>query len=82
MSEFGSVRIKMDELIRTRGISKNHFCHLAQLQSAQLNSLDNSVTRLDTAVLCRICMALDCRIEDLLEFIPRYITSYIRHLIP
>ena len=38
MSEFGSVRIKLDELIRTRGISKNHFCHLAQLQSAQLNS--------------------------------------------
>lgn len=72
MSEFGSVRIKLDELIRTRGISKNHFCHLAQLQSAQLNSyLDNSVTRLDTAVLCCICMALDCRIEDLLEFIPR-----------
>ena len=72
MSEFGSVRIKLDELIRTRGISKNHFCHLAQLQSAQLNSyLDNSVTRLDTAVLCRICMLLDCRIEDLLEFIPR-----------
>ena len=29
-----------------------------------------TVTRLDTAVLARLCYALDCKIEDLLEYVP------------
>ncbi|MBQ8232621.1 MAG: helix-turn-helix transcriptional regulator [Lachnospiraceae bacterium] len=28
------------------------------------------MTRLDTAVLARLCTVLECTIEDLLEFIP------------
>ncbi len=41
------------------------------MQRTQINQYcSNKVTRLDTAVLARICSTLDCRIEDLLEFIP------------
>lgn len=41
------------------------------MQRTQLNLYcSNKVTRLDTAVLARLCTALDCRIEDLLEFVP------------
>ncbi|MBQ7316385.1 MAG: helix-turn-helix transcriptional regulator [Clostridia bacterium] len=71
MEQFGSIKIKLDELIQKRGISKNKLCQRAQLQHTQLNHFcKNEITRLDTDVLARICTVLDCRIEDLLEFVP------------
>lgn len=69
--DYGYIRIKLAELIEERGISKNKLSHRAEMQRSQINQYcSNQVTRLDTAVLARICSTLDCRIEDLLEFIP------------
>ena len=43
----------------------------AEMQRTQLNQFcKGTVTRLDTAVLARLCYALDCKIEDLLEYVP------------
>ena len=69
--DFGYIRIKVDELIEAKGISKNKLAHRAEMQRTQLNQYcNNEITRLDTAVLARLCSALDCRIEDILEFVP------------
>jgi putative transcriptional regulator len=69
--DYGYIRIKLAELIEERGLSKNKLSHKAEMQRSQINQYcNNDVTRLDTAVLARICCTLDCRIEDLLEFIP------------
>lgn len=69
--DYGYIHIKLAELIEERGISKNKLSHRAEMQRSQINQYcNNQVTRLDTAVLARICSTLDCRIEDLLEFIP------------
>jgi putative transcriptional regulator len=69
--DYGYIRIKLAELIEDRGLSKNKLSHKAEMQRSQINQYcNNDVTRLDTAVLARICCTLDCRIEDLLEFIP------------
>ena len=71
MEQYGTIKIKLDELIKKSGISKNKLCHRAELQRTQLNHYcNNEITRLDTDVLSRICTVLDCRIEDLLEFVP------------
>ena len=68
---YGSIRIKLKELIEEKGISKNKLAHRAEMQRTQLNQYcNNQVTRLDTYVLARLCTALDCKIEDLLEFVP------------
>ena len=68
---YGSIKIKLSELIEEKNISKNKLAHRAEMQRTQLNQYcNNEITRLDTAVLARLCTALDCRIEDLLEFIP------------
>lgn len=68
---YGKIRIKLDELIKQKGISKNRLSHKAEMQRTQLNNYcNNKITRLDTDVLARLCSALDCRIEDLLEFVP------------
>ena len=70
-NDYGHIKIKLDELIKERGISKNELSHKAEMQRTQINQYCNGeITRLDTAVLARICSTLDCRIEDLLEFVP------------
>lgn len=71
MQEYGTIHIKLDELIKKAGISKNKLSHRAEMQRTQINHYcNNEITRLDTDVLARICTVLDCKIEDLLEFIP------------
>lgn len=71
MENYGTIKIKLDELIKKSGISKNMLGHKAQMQRTQLNNYcKNEITRLDTDVLARICTALNCEIGDLLEFIP------------
>ena len=50
--DYGTVRIKLNELIEQQGISKNRLAHRAEMQRTQLNQYCNGeVTRLDIAVL-------------------------------
>jgi len=69
--KYGTVKIKLDELIEHKGISKNKLSHRAEMQRSQINHYcSNTITRLDIDVLARLCTALDCSISDLLEFVP------------
>ena len=69
--EYGTIRIKLDELIENAGLSKNKLSHRAEMQRSQINHYrNNEITRLDIDVLARICTVLECSIGDLLEFIP------------
>lgn len=71
MNEYGTIKIKLNELIKEKGISKNKLSHKAEMQRTQINNYcKNKITRLDTDVLARICSVLDCSIGDLLEFEP------------
>ena len=69
--DYGTIRIKLDEMIEKQNISKNKLAHRAEMQRIQLNQFcKGTVTRLDTAVLARLCCALNCKIENLLEYVP------------
>lgn len=71
MEEYGTVHIKLQELIEKSGISKNKLSHKAEMQRTQLNNYcNNKIVRLDIDVLARICTVLNCSIGDLLEFVP------------
>ncbi len=71
MNEYGKIIIKLDSLIEKSKMSKNKLCQRAEMQRTQLNNFcNNKITRLDTDVLARLCTVLDCKIEDLIEFVP------------
>ena len=71
MNEYGTIKIKLDSLIKESGMSKNLFSHKAEMQKTQINRYcQNKVTRLDVAVIARICTVLKCEVGDLIEFIP------------
>lgn len=67
----GVIRIKLDDLLKESGLSKNKLSHRAEMQRTQINNYcKNNVSRVDMDVLARICTVFGCKIEDLLEFIP------------
>jgi len=71
LNQNGSIKIHLGQLLKKSGLSKNKFCQKAEIQRSQLNGyINNTITRLDTEVLVRICHTLNCSISDLLEYIP------------
>jgi len=69
--EYGTIKIKLSELIEKEGISKNKLSHKAEMQRSQINNYcNNKISRLDIDVLARICTVFNCEIGDLLEFVP------------
>ena len=71
MESNGTIRIKLKELLEKNGLSKNKLSHRAEMERTQINHYcNNTITRLDTDVLARLCKTLNCSISDLLEYIP------------
>lgn len=71
MGRYGRIQINLAKLIEENGLSKNKLSHRAEMQRTQINGYcNNTITRLDTDVLARLCTTLHCGIGDLLEFIP------------
>ena len=69
--DHGKIKIKIADVMKEKQISKTKLSYLAFLQLRQLNNFVNEkATRVDFDVLARICHALDCKIEDILEYVP------------
>lgn len=70
--DHGKIKIKIADVMKEKQISKTKLSYLAFLQLRQLNNLINEkAARVDFDVLARICHALDCKIEDILEYVPK-----------
>lgn len=71
MADHGRIKIKIGEVLKERNMSKTQLTYLAFVQRGQLKKLmDGEAARVDFDVLARICNALDCKIEDILEYVP------------
>ena len=69
--EYGTIKIKLDELLKNRGISKRKIGRMAEMNWSQVDKYcKGEITRFDADVLVRMCMALDCKLSDLLEYVP------------
>ena len=70
-TEFGTVKIHLEEVMKKSDISINKLSFRAEMQRTQLKKYcKNEVQRLDIAVLSRLCYALECDLHDLIEYIP------------
>lgn len=68
---FGHLEIRLNELLKKKGLSKNKLSYKAEMNWKQIdNYCTNNITRLDVYVLCKLCTVLECGIEDLLVFHP------------
>lgn len=69
--DYGHIRIKLAEVMQEQNISINKLAFRAEMQRTQLKAyMKNEVQRLDVSVLSRLCYALECTLEDLIEYVP------------
>ncbi|WP_198941924.1 helix-turn-helix transcriptional regulator [Anaerovibrio sp. JC8] len=69
--EYGRINIKLGDILQEQNISINKLAFRAELQRSQVRGYcKNTIQRIDTGVLARLCHALDCDVSDLIEYIP------------
>lgn len=69
--DYGHLEIRLNELIKKKGLNRNRVAIKAAMNWKQVDKYcENDISRLDTFVLCKLCTALECTIQDLLVFIP------------
>lgn len=62
------IHIRLDEIMKEKGVSKNKLCQNCKLERTQLNNYcKGKVKRFDLVILVRICEYLDCTVNDILE---------------
>ncbi|MGN0630171.1 MAG: helix-turn-helix domain-containing protein [Ruminococcus sp.] len=62
------IYIDLENLLKEKGISKNKVCEACKLQRTQFNNYcKNKVSRIDLAILTRLCEYLDCTPNDILK---------------
>lgn len=70
--DYGSVKVKLAEMLELRGITRNR---LRTLTGVKYDVIDryykgNNIAMADLDFLAKVCCVLNCRIEDLLEYVP------------
>lgn len=67
--EYGRVHIRLNEILETRGITRNQ---LATAVNSKFQIIDkwckDDVEQMDLDLLARICYALDCPVEAIVEY--------------
>ena len=70
-ADYGRVELRLKEIMDERGITRNQ---LAKLIDARFEVVGKwykgEVEKMDLDILARICYALDCTAEDIIQYIP------------
>lgn len=70
MQNFGKIIFKIDQVWEEKNISKNKLEKEANLQRTQLNSYcNNKVKRIDLETIAKICYVLECKVEDIMDYV-------------
>ena len=64
------IRILLSDLLRIRGWTQRDLAFKARVREATVSHMcNNKVDRINLAYLDRICMVLDCDVDDIVQFI-------------
>lgn len=71
VNEFGSIRLKLKELMEERNLSLTELSECTEIQAATLRGYyNNDLTRYEAAILSRLCYAFECELGNLIEYVP------------
>lgn len=69
--EYGSIKVKLAELLNKKGIKRNKLATLVGVKYDIINRYykAENITMIDIDLFARICCVLNCDITDLLEYV-------------
>ena len=71
INDYGSIRINLKNIMDEKGITRNALARSIDARFEVINKwYGGRVERIDTDVLSRICHVLDCKPQDIIEYIP------------
>ncbi|MCI8437473.1 MAG: helix-turn-helix transcriptional regulator [Lawsonibacter sp.] len=69
IDEYGSVKVKLAEVLNSRGITRNRLRTLTGVKYEVIDRYyQNHVERVDLDFIAKVCYVLNCKVEDLLEY--------------
>lgn len=69
IDEYGSVKVKLAEVLNSRGITRNRLRTLTGIKYEVIDRYyQNHVERVDLDFIAKVCYVLNCKVEDLLEY--------------
>ena len=69
MDEYGSVKVKLAEVLNSRGITRNRLKTPTGIKYEVIDRYyQNHIERVDLDFIAKVCYVLNCKVEDLLEY--------------
>ena len=69
VDEYGSVNVKVAEMLDNRGITRNRLKTLTGIKYEVIDRYyRNHVERVDLDFIAKVCYVLNCNVNDLLEY--------------
>lgn len=69
--EYGKIKINLDKIMKDRNITTYQLNNKTNIRFQTIQALrDNLSSRIDFNVLAKLCYSLNCKIEDIIEYIP------------
>ena len=69
MSNYGTLHLRINEIISEKGISKNRICKDLDIPRSNFNRYcRDEFQRMDTNLVCKLCNYLDVDIATLIEY--------------
>ena len=69
--EYGEIKINLDKIMNDKNITTYQLNNNTNVRFQTIQSLrDNSASRIDFNVLAKLCYSLNCKVEDIIEYIP------------
>lgn len=69
--EYGTLSLRIDEILKEKGISKNQICKDLDIPRTNFNRYcRNDFQRLDVGLICKLCSYLEIEIGELITYTP------------
>ena len=68
--DYGHLEMRIEELLKEKGISKNTICRDLDIPRANFNRYcRNEFQRIDANLVCKLCSYFDCEIGELIVYV-------------